>query len=421
MSGENAAGAGGGGILVVGGGITGMSVAVEAGEVGTEVFLVEKEPFLGGRVVRINQYFPKLCPPTCGFEINARRIKQNPGIHTFAATQVKNISGKAGNFTVTLESAAERVNDRCTACGKCVEVCPRERPNDFNLGMDTCKAIYLPHEMAFPFRFAIDAAHCDGASCAKCVKACGYDAIQLDAKPKTFDIQVSAIVLATGWRPYDAARITNLGFGKFKNVITNVMMERMSSPSGPTGGKIQRPSDGAEPKRVAFVQCAGSRDENHLGFCSGVCCAASLKQSTYIRERLPETEVEMFYIDVRAAARLEDFAAKIQQDEKLTMTKGKVAEITESGNGCLTVVAEDTLSGEKVRREVDLVVLATGMEPNPVARELVPDLPLDEHGFIHPDTRERGIIGAGCARAPMDVYSCVQDATAAALRAITVS
>jgi len=421
MSGENLEGAGGGAILVVGGGITGMSVAVEAGEVGKEVYLVEKEPFFGGRVVRINQYFPKLCPPTCGFEINARRVKQNPNIHALASTQVKNIEGSPGNFTVTLQSDAELVNDRCTGCGDCVAACPRERPNDFNYGLDQTKAIYLPHEMAYPFRFTIDTAYCDGASCGKCVEVCRYDAIKLDAKPKTFEIQVGAVVLATGWRPYDATQIENLGYGKYKNVITNVIMERLSSLNGPTGGKILRPSDGKEPASVAFVQCAGSRDENHLAFCSGVCCAASLKQSTYIRERLPECLIEMFYIDVRAAARLEDFASTVQEDEKLTLTKGKVAEISESGNGNLTVVAEDTLSGEKVKREVELVVLATGMEPNPVAKDLAPDLPLDEHGFIYPDTRELGIMGAGCARAPMDVYTCVQDATATALRAITVS
>ena len=402
MSSENVGEAKTKGILVIGGGISGMTVAVEAAEVGETIHLVEREPYLGGRVVRMNQYFPKLCPPVCGFEINARRIKQNPRIKTY-------------------ETRAALVNERCTACGKCVEVCPMEREDDFNYGLSKTKAVYLPHAMAYPFRYVIDPAVCKGKECSKCVEACEYDAIDLDAKPTQFEINVSSIVLATGWRPYDATKLENLGYGKFKNVITNVMMERLASPDGPTGGKILRPSDGKEPKSIAFVQCAGSRDENHLAYCSGVCCMASLKQTTYVRERLPECDVEVFYIDLRAAPRVEDFSVKVQEDEKLKLTKGKVADITEdSSTGNLTVTAEDTLAGEKVHREVEMVVLATGMEPNPVAKELGLDVPLDEHGFVHPDTAQKGIVGAGCTKAPLDVYSSVQDATAAALKAITL-
>ncbi|NOZ84868.1 MAG: CoB--CoM heterodisulfide reductase iron-sulfur subunit A family protein [Deltaproteobacteria bacterium] len=419
MSSENVGEAKNEGILVVGGGISGMTAAVEAAEVGKKVYLVEKEPYLGGRVVRMNQYFPKLCPPVCGFEINSRRIKQNPRIETFVSTQVKKITGRPGAFVVTLETKASMVNDNCTACGKCIDQCPVERKDDFNYGMAKTKAIFLPHAMAYPFKYVIDPSVCKGKDCAKCVEACEYDAIDLDAVPVEFELNVTSVVFATGWKPYDATRMENLGFGKFKNVVTNVMMERIAAVDGPTGGKIQRPSDGKEPKSIAFVQCAGSRDENHLAYCSGVCCMASLKQSTYVKEKLPDCNMEMFYIDLRVAPRVEEFSVKVQENEKLKLTKGKVAEITEDpSTGNLTVTAEDTLAGEKIHREVEMVVLATGMEPNPVVKELVPDLEFDEHGFVHPETTDKGIVGAGCAKAPLDVYSSVQDATAAALKAI---
>ena len=286
-------------ILVIGGGISGLTTAIEAAEAGYNVTIVEKTPFLGGRVVRMNKYFPKLCPPACGLEINFRRIRFNPRVTFFTLADVENISGRPGSYNVSVKLNPRYVNDKCVGCNACTEACPVEVPNDFNFDLDKRKAAFITHEQAFPFQYVIDAEACKKADCSKCKDACTYDAIHLDMQPETINIKAGSIVLATGWKPYDAAKIDNLGFGTVPNVITNVMMERLASNNGPTNGKLLRPSDGREVKRVAFVQCAGSRDENHLAFCSAVCCLASFKQATYVREQYPDSKAFMFYIDIR--------------------------------------------------------------------------------------------------------------------------
>lgn len=256
-----------------------------------------------------------------------------------------------------------------------------------------------------------------GSSCAKCVDACKYGAIDLDQEVTTEVINVGAVVVATGWRPYDATKLTNLGFGKYQDVITNMMMERYANPQGPTKGKITCPSDGREPKTIVFVQCAGSRDENHLPYCSGICCMASLKQTTYVRAALPDAQVRVFYIDIRTPGRLEDFYAKVKQDEKLSLERGKVARIDEV-DGTLHLRVEDTLAGEIRDVEADLVVLATGMEPTIREEPLPFEVLLDDDNFGITDLDGTGIIVTGCAKRPFGVSDSVQDATGAALRAI---
>ncbi|MHC4773982.1 MAG: FAD-dependent oxidoreductase, partial [Planctomycetota bacterium] len=316
-------------VLVIGGGISGMTAAIEASEAGCDVVLVEKNPYVGGRVAQFNQYFPKLCPPACGLEINLRRFRLSPRIRCLTGSEVEKIAGGPGRYQVTIRRHPRRVNSKCTACGECVAACPVERPDAFNWGMGTTKAIYLPFEMAHPLRYVIDDSVCPGPECGKCVPACPYDAIDLEMQPETLEVEVKAVIWATGWEPYDASKIEGLGFGTYPNVITNVMMERLASTGGPTAGRIQRPSDGKEIESIAFVQCAGSRDENYLKHCSGVCCLASLKQSRYVREQYPDAQIHIFYIDIRAPGRLEDFYAAVQADEKLQLIKGKVARITE--------------------------------------------------------------------------------------------
>ena len=411
-------------ILVIGGGISGITTAIEAAEAGCEVVLVERNSYLGGRVAQMNQYFPKLCPPTCGLEINLRNVRTNPRIRCLVSAQVQKIAGGPGDFQVTVRQDPERVNDRCTLCGACVEVCPQQRPDEFNCGMSQTKAIYQPFEMAYPPRYAIDAGVCPGPECGKCAEACQYDAIDLDAKPETIELQVGAVVWATGWDPYDAAGIENLGFGAHANVITNLMMERLASGTGPTGGKIVRPSDGKGIESIAFVQCAGSRDDNYLKHCSGVCCMATLKQTRYVRQQHPDAQIYVFYIDLRTPGRLEDFLAESQKDEKLSLIKGKVAEVTEDpASGDLEVVAEDTLSGDRVKQKVNLVVLATGLVPaSSAARvEVEGGLERDEHGFLAGVQPCRGLLAAGCAKRPVEVGVCVRDATGVALKALQCS
>jgi len=350
-------------ILVVGGGIAGMSTAIEAAEAGCKVTLIEKEAFLGGRVIRSNQYFPKLCPPSCGLEINLRRIKSNPNIKVLTLAELESLQGSPGNYQVTIKVSPRFVTGACTICDACAKACPAERPDSFNLGLGKTKAAYLPHSMAFPATYVIDKAACkDG--CTACRDACEYDAVVLDQKEERLNLQVSAVVAATGWRPYDAAKIENLGFGKYKNIITNVIMERLAAPNGPTAGKITRPSDGKPPESVVFAQCAGSRDEKHLPYCSAVCCAASLKQATYVRALYPEAKITIFYIDIRTPGRLEDFYTKVAADENLELVKGKAAKVEEErGTGNILVTAEDVLSGRKTTRKAGLLVLATGIVP----------------------------------------------------------
>jgi quinone-modifying oxidoreductase subunit QmoA len=408
-------------ILVIGGGISGLTAAIEASEAGCEVVLVEKNAYLGGRVAQMNQYFPKLCPPSCGLEINLRRIRTSSRIRTLTMAEVEKISGGEGSYQVTIRQNARRVNNKCTACGACVEPCAVERDDDYNYGMSKTKAVYLPFDMAYPMQFAIDGSVCKGAECGKCVEACPYDAIDLEMKPETIEVEVQSVIWATGWEPYDAKNIEGLGFGQYPNVITNVMMERLASVDGPTQGKIQRPSDGKEIESIAFVQCAGSRDENYQKHCSGVCCMGSLKQTRYVREQYPDAEILVFYIDIRAPGRLEDFYAAVQEDEKVELIKGKVAKITEdSASGDLEVEAEDTLSGEYEKRKVGMVVLATGIVPTDagVVLEMDGELQKDEHGFVTNDQPLAGLLGAGCAKRPVDVAACVRDATGTALKAL---
>ncbi|AFM41261.1 FAD binding protein [Desulfosporosinus acidiphilus SJ4] len=404
-------------ILVVGGGISGLTAAVEASEAGSEVYLVEEKAYLGGRVAQMNQYFPKLCPPNCGLEINFRRIKQNPRIKFFTLAEIESIEGDEGDFTVTVTSKPRYVNQNCTACGKCTEVCPAERANEFNYGMDKTKAIYQAHAFAFPMKYLIDGEACLGAECGKCLSACEYGAIELDMEPKSFKLNVGSIVWATGWEPYDAAKISYYGFGRYQNVITNVMMERMAAINRPTAGKIVRPSDGKEVKTIAFVQCAGSRDENHLAYCSGICCMASLKQATYVLKQSPDAKVSMFYIDVRAMGKYEDFYTNVQ--DKINLIKGKVGEISEDpATKELIVQVENQETGEIMRERVDMVVLATGMVPSTAGTKVPVSIAYDEDGFIASESEKPGIYGAGSVKKPLDVASSAKDATAAALKAL---
>ena len=407
-------------ILVIGGGISGLTTATEAAEAGYTVTILEKEPFLGGRVSRMNKYFPKLCPPACGLEINYRRVKLNPRISFYTFAEVDRISGQPGSYEVDISLKPRYINDKCTGCNACAEACPVEVPNDFNAGLDKRKAAYISNKQAFPFQYVIDKVACKGDCGTKCKEACKYDAIDLDMKAETVKIKAGSVVLATGWKPYDAKKIDNLGFGTSPNIITNVMMERIASGNGPTQGKITRPSDAKEVKKVAFVQCAGSRDENHLAFCSAVCCLASLKQATYVREQYPDSEVYMFYIDIRTpGTSYERFFSKIKEDQNVKLIKGKVAKVSEdTATGNIIVEAEDIIAGGKVKVAVDMCVLATGMQPTVSDVKLPSDIKINENGFAVIGKDQKGIHAVGCTKDPVDVAKSVQGATGAALKAI---
>jgi quinone-modifying oxidoreductase subunit QmoA len=409
-----------GAVLVVGGGISGLTAALETAEVGNDVFLVEKSPSFGGRVAQLNKYFPKLCPPSCGLEINFRRVRDNRRIRTYTMTTVKSVSGSPGKYEVTLETAPRFVNSNCTACGDCATACPDEIANEFNFGMNKSKAAYLPHEMAFPRRYVIrkDALSQAGAEAVKA--ACKYDAVDLEMKAETFTINVSSIIWATGWVPYEPTKMENLKFGQSSAIVTNMMIERMAAPNGPTGGKILRPGDNKAIDSIAFVQCAGSRDENHLEYCSHICCMATFKQMSYVREQYPDAKIYVFYIDLRTPGKYEKFREERMADKNATFIKGKVADIIPESDGSVTVVAENALTAEKISQKVDMAVLATGMQPSLGLQGAPVKLNMDASGFIISDF-DKAMISAGCAKKAADVVTCTQSSTAAALKAIQVS
>jgi len=404
-------------ILVIGGGISGITTAIEASEVGNNVILVEKTSTLGGRVSGFHQYFPKLCPPTCGLEINYKRLRANPNVQVYTNSEVLSVAGEAGNFIVKVRKNPTFVNEKCVACDHCTDVCPSDRINDFNAGMDKTKSIFLPNKMAYPPRYVIDRPTCE-SGCSKCVDVCKYGAIDLDMQVQEIQIEVASVVVATGWKPYDAKKLTNMGFSRVPNVINNIMMERISSVSGPTKGKILRPSDHKPVEKIVFVQCAGSRDENHLPYCSSICCLGSLKHTKYVLEQNPEAKIYIFYIDIRTPGKYEDFVAKVQGEKNVKMIKGKVANIVAGENGNVLVEAEDIHNMNKVYLEVDMVVLATGMESSLRGQERVAGIELDEYGFVPAELQKIGIFSAGVAKRPVDVNSSIQDSTGVALKAI---
>ena len=408
-------GAAPGPLLVVGAGIAGVTAALEAAEAGQEVVLVEREPSIGGRVLKNHQYFPKLCPPSCGMEINGRRLAKSPLVRVLLRSQLAAARRNGAGWHVTVRRSAEHVTAACTACGDCSKACPATVADPFNLGLGKVPAIRIPHVDAWPRRHVMSREVCP-PDCHACADACKVPgAIDLDAKGSDEELEVSAIVVATGWAPYPLEKLTELGGGVLRDVIANVHMERLAAPSGPTGGKILRPSDGAPPKRVAFVQCAGSRDVKHLPYCSAVCCLASAKQALYVKAQLPEADVAVYYIDRRTPGRNETMLGRAEA-AGVRFVKGKVGKVRAGAGGALVLRVEDVEAGRILDAEADLVVLATGMVPAG-NRELPVPLARDGDGFVLDDRGARLFV-AGVARRPEDVAASVRDATGAAAKAV---
>ncbi|TSA07527.1 MAG: CoB--CoM heterodisulfide reductase iron-sulfur subunit A family protein [Comamonadaceae bacterium] len=407
-------------ILVVGGGISGMTAALEAAECGREVVLVERSATLGGRTALLYRYFPKMCHPTCGLEINLRRLKSNRHVRVMTMVEVVSIEGQRGAYSVTLKIRPRYVSEICTACGDCGAAISTEIPNTDNYGQDKRKAAYLPFAMAYPQRYVLDPSLIGTADAEKAKAACKVGAIDLAMQEQTVTLSVGAVIWATGWKPYDAARIQPYGYGRFPNVITSLEFERLADPNGPTGGKLLRPSDRREAKNIAFIQCAGSRDENHLRHCSRICCMASLKQTQYVREAHGDAgKSTVYYIDIRAIDRFEDFYQQVQRDSTVTFVKSKVASIDAAQNGDLILHGVDTEGYHRYASTHELVVLAIGMEPESSGITLPTDVITDSSGFIE-GSADGGMLGAGAASSPLDVNRSVQSATGAALRAIKV-
>lgn len=401
-------------ILVVGGGFAGLTAAIEAAELGHDVYIVEKSPWLGGRVAQLNKYFPKLCPPSCGLEIQFQRIRKNPRIKFFTQAEVTGLSGSKGNYTVKVKIAPRHTAPHGVDLSLLASSLEGTAPSEFDLGLSERKALYKAMPFAFPARYTLDPETLSKSDAAR-VGATSF--VDLAEKEKTIELEAGAIVVATGWKPYDVTNLVNLGAGSVKNCISNMQMERLASAFGPTAGKIVRPTDGRRPHNIAFVQCAGSRDQNHLNYCSYVCCMATLKQCCYVAEQYPDAHITVYYIDLRAPGRYTKVLEKVQACPNVSFVKGKVADCVQAEGDMVRLTVEDTLRAEKLTLDYDLVVLATGMQPSLAGENPALPLPLDADGFIA-GGEDAGIFAAGCARMPLDVTRTAQSATAAALKAV---
>ncbi len=371
-------------------------------------------------MTKLNRYFPKLCHPTCGLEINYQRIRKNPRLRVMTMCEVTDISGARGAYKASIKRHARYVNERCTACGECARATETLVDNPFNYGLDKVKAAYLPHEHAFPMRYVVAPEAIATGEGEKLKAACAYGALDPDDKGETFDLHVGAVIWATGWKPYDPNNLDGYSYSHSRDIITNVEMERLDAHDGPTHGRILRPSNGEPAKKVALIQCAGSRDLNHLPYCSRICCLGSLKHAAYVREQYADAEVHIYYIDIRAHDKLEAFYNRVRSDPQVTFIKSKPAHIRIDDDGRPVLHGERTIEREMYSEPYDLVVLATGMQPSAVSgyRPAL-DIVSDEYGFLVPrEGDEAGIFSAGVAAGPLDVSMSVQSATAAALKAV---
>lgn len=401
-------------ILVVGGGFAGLTAAIEAAELGCDVYLVEKLPWLGGRVAQLNKYFPKLCPPSCGLEIQFQRIRKNPRIKYFTMAEVTSLTGRKGDYTAKIRISPRHVAPFNVDFDLLASTLEGEAPSEFELGLAARKALYRSTPFARPARWVLDPATLTATDAAR---VGGNRFLNLSETAREVELPVGAVILATGWAPYPMSRLENLGAGKISNCISNMQMERLASPFGPTGGRIVRPSDGKLPATVAFVQCAGSRDQNHLEYCSYICCMATFKQCLYLAEQSPETRITVFYIDLRAPGRYVKVLEQVRGLPQVTFVKGKVAEAAQAPGSRVRLVAEDAVRGVKTHHDFDMAVLATGMRPSLAGAERALTAPLDHDGFVAGGA-EAGIFAAGCSAMPLDVSRSAQTATAAALLAV---
>jgi heterodisulfide reductase subunit A len=422
--------------LVIGGGIAGLSAALDLANQNYEVFLVEKEPSIGGHMAQLDKTFPTMDCSICIFAPKMVDVGKHPNITLITYSEVKEVTGIVGNFHVKIHKKPRFVDaGKCVGCGICANRCPVKIPNEFDMGLGVRKSIYVPFPQSIPLVYTIDKENClyfTKGVCRICEKFCETEAIDFNQEPETIELDVGAIIVATGFDTYDPAPLGEYGYGTYPNVITSLQMERLMNAAGPTGGKIRRQSDGEKPTKIAFIQCIGSRDKRTGNvYCSNACCLNSIKLARQIKEKYPDSEVFIFYNDIRAfGRRFEEFYSKAREDW-VTFIKGIPSEIKEQPQtNNLIITAEDVLSGFLLEAEVELVVLAVGMIPSKTSEELsrILHIPRGTDGFFleaHPklrpvETNTAGIFLAGSCQGPKEIPESIAQGKAAASSVATL-
>lgn len=417
--------------LIIGGGVAGIQASLDLADSGYHVFLVEKAPSVGGIMARLDKTFPTMDCSICILGPKMSDVKNHPNITLMAYSEVREITGYVGNFKVKITRKARYVTEECTACDECTRVCPVSVPNETDGQLSWRKAIYIPFPQAVPSQYLIDTEHCHGVnpiSCGKCREVCrekGADCINYDDHERVEEIDVGTIIVSTGFRPFDASKIPEYGWGRYSNVLTTLEFERLFNASGPTEGNLVRPSDMKHPKRVAFVQCVGSRDQRFHTYCSNFCCLETIKSTLLIKEHWPSTEVCVFYVDIRSFGKgFEELYCRAREGG-VRFIRGRPSEIQEDPvTNNLQIFVEDQTENRFMVPEFDMVVLSIGAEPPeldifplPLARGSDGFL-LEAHPKLRPvDTASRGIFIAGGVESPKDIKESVTQASAAAVRA----
>ncbi len=419
--------------LIIGGGVAGIQASLDLADTGYHVYLVEKEPSIGGMMARIDKTFPTMDCSICILAPKMSDVGHHPDIELLTASEVSEVKGYIGNFRVKVQRKPRYVTKDCSACGECSKVCPITAPNEFDVGLASRHAIYSPFAQAVPATYIIDMSLClnkDGVIvCDKCMKACERQAINFEMKPEIVDLETGTIIVATGADVFDPSVLPNYGFGRYPNVISSLEFERLINAGGPSAGHLLRPSDMQIPKSVAFIQCVGSRSDRqgHI-YCSNVCCMNTIKDSLLIKEHWPDTEIYVFYVDIRAYGKGFEDLYKRARKAGVKFIRGLPSEIIQNKNTHnLQLIGESTLQNERYRINVDMAILSVGLEArkdSEVIQRLL-TLSRNQDGFFleaHPklrpvDAATGGIFFAGCAEGPKDIKDSVTQASAAAARA----
>ena len=423
--------------LVIGGGIAGIQTALDIADAGFEVDIVEKQPTIGGKMAQLDKTFPTLDCAACILTPKMVDVAQNDKIRIFSYSEVTDVSGFVGNFNVKIKKKARYVKeDICTGCGACLEKCPMKKvPNEFNLGMDNRAAIYIPFAQAVPKVATIDPNACNmlkNGKCGLCARVCTAGAIDYTQKDEIIEEKYGAIVVATGFNPISMEKFDEFAYNQSKDVITSLEFERLTNAAGPSAGKLVRPSDGKHPHTIVFVQCVGSRCESCAEkgkeYCSKICCMYTAKHAMLTRDKYPDTEVYVFYIDVRTPGKnFDEFYRRAVEEYGVKYVKGMVGKVVPEGDK-LKVQASDLLSNKQLHIDADLVVLAAAIEPDKSARSLATMLTasMDTNDFFteaHPKLRPvesptAGVFLSGTCQGPKDIPETVSQAGAAASKVI---